>query len=561
MQTTMLGDVFDHYQNMMQIARAIRIVSRQLGVSRPRVLELSRFKTNLVEYLPEAEVERFATHDANEQPCLSSPVLLPFDDRSFDMSFVTDSYEHIAQEQRPEIVREMLRVTSSLVLVATPVDEHIVTRLDKVIFDFIWGKYATPFEPLRQHHVYGLEPLERVIETIRSQGADRVVPLPGNFVYRLVHQILIFFDLQFDHPRPEFFQSFNQIYNERLAQFDYKEPCYRYLIVMPVDPKIDLNAFEEEMKSEPEVPESVRSTEGALIQEFRAIDSRMSDEVRSLAHENARLRQDIDSAEEVAASLRAVIEYMGGGGERHEAVAQLSPFLLKHFETFGQSPYLLGRCNICGNFTAFFCGDKSHYRESLRCAECKTTSRNRSIASGLLRAVREWSGQAPGSIAELRWLSPNLKFRVFDAQGSFYTAEYAYPIPDLLSQSGRFEVEILGDRNITRLSFAEDTFDVVITSDLMERIENDTAAHSEIRRVLKPGGVYLFTASHSRTDQANILPPSGRRDAHGRYRIYGKELDDALTALGFSVEYSRDNHPEIGIMDTELFYCRLTGKE
>ena len=261
------------------------------------------------------------------------------------------------------------------------------------------------------------------------------------------------------------------------------------------------------------------------------------------------------------AYLRSAIECLGGTGERQGAVAEITSYVLQHFEAFKRSPYLLGRCNICGNYTAFFCGDRSRYRESLHCAECKSTSRNRSIALGLLRAIGELTGESPRSIAELRWLPVGRKFQVFDAQNSFYTPDDAYPIPDLLRQSGSFEVETLGHGDITRLPFAEESFDIVITSDLMEHVENDVAAHSEIRRVLRHAGVYVFTVTHSRTQTRNVLPLPGPKDEHGRYRIYGRELDDALAALGFSVEYSMEGHPEIGVMDSELFFCRLTRKE
>lgn len=46
-QQSVLGHVFDNYQNMMQIARSIREAGRQRGVAQPHVLELSRLATGL----------------------------------------------------------------------------------------------------------------------------------------------------------------------------------------------------------------------------------------------------------------------------------------------------------------------------------------------------------------------------------------------------------------------------------------------------------------------------------------------------------------------------------
>jgi len=40
------------------------------------------------------------------------------------------------------------------------------------------------------------------------------------------------------------------------------------------------------------------------------------------------------------------------------------------------------------------------------------------------------------------------------------------------------------------------------------------------------------------------------------YLTYGKELGAFLTGLGFEVEYGRKDYESLGIMNTELFYCR-----
>jgi len=47
--------------------------------------------------------------------------------------------------------------------------------------------------------------------------------------------------------------------------------------------------------------------------------------------------------------------------------------------------------------------------------------------------------------------------------------------------------------NLEALTFADESFDLITSSGLMEHVENDAAAYAEIRRVLKPGGCYIFT--------------------------------------------------------------------
>lgn len=41
------------------------------------------------------------------------------------------------------------------------------------------------------------------------------------------------------------------------------------------------------------------------------------------------------------------------------------------------------------------------------------------------------------------------------------------------------------------------------------------------------------------------------------YRVYGKDLDQKLNYIGFSVYYEYLNLPELGILETELFYCKV----
>src|SRR6266705_514418 len=98
---------------MKQIASCIREAARQRGLKRPRVLELSRRNTGLGDYLPDAEIIRHPTHE-NNQPALSDPIALPFADKSFEGCFISDVYEHLPREQRPGLLREMLRITDGL---------------------------------------------------------------------------------------------------------------------------------------------------------------------------------------------------------------------------------------------------------------------------------------------------------------------------------------------------------------------------------------------------------------------------------------------------------------
>lgn len=281
-----------------------------------------------------------------------------------------------------------------------------------------------------------------------------------------------------------------------------------------------------------------------------------------------------------------------------EVVIRARRYTEGSFDRFGRAPYLLGRCNICASYTAFFCPNKDLYRESLVCAVCLTTSRYRSIARGILRAIGELRPVESDSLAGLDPSFEGEPLRIYDTQAPFYWETGAYPIPDLLAKCGWIDMqtsiykpaEALGlklgpsttNQNLEKLTFEDDSFDIVITSDVMEHVRLDDRAHREISRVLRPGGIYIFTVPHFRNARETFLrvqvvdPDDPSRDVYltekeyhgdanseeGRalsYRSYGTEIDETLGGLGFSVDYTKEDFPETCIMNTELFYCRLSG--
>ena len=303
---SLLGRVFDQYQNFMHIAVCLQEVARQTSIARPRVLELYRRPSGLAEYIPDAELVRYATH-ADDQPSLLNPLHLPFPDKTFDACVISDVYEHLPQPQRPELLREMLRVTRGMVIVGSPVANEVVTRCDRIVFDFIWGKYGEKFEPLRQHVTYGLESLADIVASLKSQGADRVVPLPCSYVYRWLHQILIYFDLQHRQPHWDLYEPLNRIYNQRLSPYDYREPCYRYLILVAIDPRLDMDVFTSRLTGPREVPATVAETDGLLLQEFLAIESRAGDVLRQRVAEIAGLNESLTKARQEIEELANVI--------------------------------------------------------------------------------------------------------------------------------------------------------------------------------------------------------------------------------------------------------------
>ena len=232
------------------------------------------------------------------------------------MCIVTDAYEHVGSEFRQGLLSEMLRVTHGVVLLGSPHDDEVVNRFDRMVFDFIWGKYAEEFEPLAEHNEFGLESIIDVTERLLQLGASAVAALPCNYVYRWIHQILIYFDFQHLHPGAHLYEGVNRAYNELLSPYDYREPCYRYLMVIATDPALEIAALTARMQGPVETPASVAAAEGVLVDAFRAAESRVSDLLREYMAEMEvaqtelqQLRKENSRLEEVVAVFKPAMAH------------------------------------------------------------------------------------------------------------------------------------------------------------------------------------------------------------------------------------------------------------
>jgi SAM-dependent methyltransferase len=100
-----------------------------------------------------------------------------------------------------------------------------------------------------------------------------------------------------------------------------------------------------------------------------------------------------------------------------------------------------------------------------------------------------------------------------------------------------FEGVVRGDAH--RLPFLDDTFDVVITSEVLEHIQDDVAAIAEMVRVLKPGGRFAGTVPSWWPEVVNWRLSDeyhAPKSVGGHVRIYsGTELRAKLAAAGLDV--------------------------
>ena len=98
----------------------------------------------------------------------------------------------------------------------------------------------------------------------------------------------------------------------------------------------------------------------------------------------------------------------------------------------------------------------------------------------------------------------------------------------------------------TRLPFDDGTFDVVVTSEVLEHIQDDVTAISELHRVLKPGGTLGVTVPTWWPEKINWMLSDeyhAPKSPGGHVRIYSAtELKAKLRSAGLDVFASHHAH-------------------
>jgi SAM-dependent methyltransferase len=217
-------------------------------------------------------------------------------------------------------------------------------------------------------------------------------------------------------------------------------------------------------------------------------------------------------------------------------------------------------------------------RETLMCAACRASMRQRTLATVLLSEVGEKFGVRCDSIAQLS--QKVLTGRVLDADSFGPISARLHHMPgyvrSVFKPQAAFGKELepgLFNINLEAIDFESNSFDLIMTSDVMEHVRNDVAAHREIFRCLRPGGAYIFTVPYidnmlttrylvdTSTDaDIYLCTPHIHEDPLTggilAYRIYGRELMEDLSKIGFEVQFRVINRADSAIFQGDIFVAR-----
>jgi SAM-dependent methyltransferase len=211
------------------------------------------------------------------------------------------------------------------------------------------------------------------------------------------------------------------------------------------------------------------------------------------------------------------------------------------------------------------------------CLFCRSASRNRHVAKEILGIV----GGERTTIADLLATSDVTIYnaamgecfsRVLRYYHGFFSSCYKEGLVPGTEISQRASCQ-----NIEALTYADNSFDFVITEDVFEHVRYPEKGFREIFRVLRPRGYHVFTVPFhfdrptlvrvdtSGEEDVHLLPPEYHGDPlRGTilaYRTFGIDLFEQLKAIGFEtrVSFSTFADRRWGIFDSSVFVSRKSG--
>jgi SAM-dependent methyltransferase len=198
-------------------------------------------------------------------------------------------------------------------------------------------------------------------------------------------------------------------------------------------------------------------------------------------------------------------------------------------------------CNVCGKKLKKFIP----HNDDLICPRCGSLSRTRR-----LKAIIDLDFSDP-NIKILEFSPSRAFFRIMKKEKPFYTAS------DL---SGDFISDV--SYNITNIPVHSDSYDLIICYHILEHVEPDIKAMSEMFRILTSNGIALIQTPFK---EGEIYEDFSIKDPHLREihfgqndhcRIYSIQgLSSRLKAVGFDVEimhYSEEMFNKNGFSTHEV---------
>lgn len=197
-------------------------------------------------------------------------------------------------------------------------------------------------------------------------------------------------------------------------------------------------------------------------------------------------------------------------------------------------------------------------REGAKCGRCGNSLRTRQLASAIVGQMNQKLGTTHTSLRELCDDKRAAGLAVAEINGSGGLHPFLKRLRGLrYSEYGSTSPDVPSE-DLSALSYSDGTFDLVLTSDTLEHVPDVPRALAEIRRVLKPGGLHVFTipviwdrttrkrASATNCELIHHLPPSyhGSPSSNAAdflvFHEFGGDVASTIREAGFDLSLVRD---------------------
>lgn len=190
-----------------------------------------------------------------------------------------------------------------------------------------------------------------------------------------------------------------------------------------------------------------------------------------------------------------------------------------------------GFCPICEAQTRFV-ARHAWFRDHLLCAACGSIPRERALALLLKRRLPGW--------ARLRIHESSPTPRGISAQLRQRAAGYV-PSQFFPQQPPGKTIAGFRNENLEHQTFADGSFDLVVTLDVMEHVNDPERALQEICRTLVPGGAHVFTVPTYKdrvtSERRARYLEDGRIEHLAEPEYHGNPIDDAGSLVTFRYGY------------------------
>lgn len=217
-------------------------------------------------------------------------------------------------------------------------------------------------------------------------------------------------------------------------------------------------------------------------------------------------------------------------------------------------PFYVGKkhqCPVCGKSFRKFLPYGNKGASNRLCPNCLSLERHRLIWLYLKQKTNFFHEKY--SVLHIAPEQPFIKrFRKLNNL-EYVTADLFSPLADV-------------KLDIRSMPFRNEQFDIVICNHVLEHIDDDLKAMSEIYRVMKKNGFAILQVpidyNRSETfEDASITDPKMREKMFGQYdhvRVYGLDYSKRLAKVGFEVE---ESHFVKSFTKDQIEYYRLDANE